>query len=211
MAEVLITLGIIGVVAALTLPSLIQKYQDQVLENQLKKMYSTISQGVQKAMADDGVSNFEDTVLLQACMLPDGGSSNACIQVVKKYFNVVAVKTDRREYYDNVIQVKYMDGRNVYSRDKSKRRLYHAPFGGYNNFPIYVLADGSEFKFYSYWDYYSGQGAYFFIDTNGGKGPNVYGFDVFNMIISNANEPKLQGNDGGYFEAIQKNNWKFPW
>ena len=29
MAEVLITLGIIGVVAALTLPSLIQKYQKQ--------------------------------------------------------------------------------------------------------------------------------------------------------------------------------------
>ena len=210
LAEVLITLGIIGVVAALTLPSLIQKYQDQVLENQLKKMYSTISQGIQKAMADDGVSKFSDTELFQSCPYSEQ-NSDACAQIVKKYFNVVAVKTDRREYYDNVIQVKYMDGRNVYSRDKSKRRLYPAPFGGYGNSPIYVLADGSEFIFYSYWNYYSGDEVFFFIDTNGEKGPNVYGFDVFNMIIINANEPKLQGNDGGYFEAIQKNNWKFPW
>lgn len=30
LAEVLITLGIIGIVAALTLPSLIQKYQEKV-------------------------------------------------------------------------------------------------------------------------------------------------------------------------------------
>ena len=47
LAEVLITLGIIGVVAALTLPSLIQNHHEQVLENKLKKMYSTISQGIQ--------------------------------------------------------------------------------------------------------------------------------------------------------------------
>ena len=123
LAEVLITLGIIGVVAALTLPSLIQKYQDQVLENQLKKTYSTISQGVQKAMADDGVSNFIDTELYQSCKSPEQ-KSNACAQMVKKYFNVVAVKTDRREYYVGVIQTKYIDGKTVFlGRDKSKRRF----------------------------------------------------------------------------------------
>ena len=214
MAEVLITLGIIGVVAALTLPSLIQKYQDQVLENQLKKMSSTISQGIQKAMADDGVSNFGDTELCQACMYPDGGSSNACIQMVKKYFNVVAVKKERREYYDGVIQTKYIDGKRVFiGRDKSKRRLYPHPFGGYNDFPFYVLADGSEFKFYSYLSYYSSEGhGSFFIDTNGEKGPNVLGFDMLQIATSeSANSSKLQGINDGYFDEIQKNNWKFPW
>ena len=180
MAEVLITLGIIGVVAALTLPSLIQKYQDQVLENQLKKMSSTISQGIQKAMADDGVSNFSDTELFQSCTYPDGGSSNACIQMVKKYFNVVAVKKERREYYVGVIQTKYIDGKTVFiGRDKSKRRLYNAPFGGYNDFPFYVLADGSEFKFYS-----GSDSASFYIDTNGEKGPNVLGFDMLQIATS---------------------------
>ncbi len=37
LAEVLITLGIIGVVAAMTIPSLIQNYQEKVLANQFKK------------------------------------------------------------------------------------------------------------------------------------------------------------------------------
>ena len=207
LAEVLITLGIIGVVAALTLPSLIQKYQDQVLENQLKKMYSTLSQGIQKAMADDGVSNFSDTELFQAC---EGAEqkSNACVQMVKKYFNVVAVKTDRREYYDNVIQVKYMDGRRVYSRDKSKRWLPSVPFGGYIDSPIYVLVDGSEFRFEAYSKF---NFARFSIDTNGEKGPNTSGLDVFQLTTYENEGGKLADGRWGLFTAIQENNWKFPW
>ena len=44
MAEVLITLGIIAIVAAMTLPSLVQNYQEKVTVNRLKKVYSTLSQ-----------------------------------------------------------------------------------------------------------------------------------------------------------------------
>lgn len=40
MAETLITLGIIGIIAAMTLPSLVAKYQSKVLSTQLKKLYS---------------------------------------------------------------------------------------------------------------------------------------------------------------------------
>lgn len=36
MAEVLITLGIIGIVAAMTLPALVQKYQNYIVENRMK-------------------------------------------------------------------------------------------------------------------------------------------------------------------------------
>ena len=43
LAEVLITLGIIGVVAAMTIPTLIANYQKKVLENQFKKGYSTLA------------------------------------------------------------------------------------------------------------------------------------------------------------------------
>lgn len=38
LAEVLITLGIIGVVAAMTMPVLIQKYQNRLLLHGLKKL-----------------------------------------------------------------------------------------------------------------------------------------------------------------------------
>lgn len=47
LAEVLIILGIIGVVASLTLPVLISKYKHKELETRFKKSYSLISQASQ--------------------------------------------------------------------------------------------------------------------------------------------------------------------
>ena len=44
LAEVLITLGIIGVVAALTIPTLITNYKARKLHTQFLKSYSTIQQ-----------------------------------------------------------------------------------------------------------------------------------------------------------------------
>ena len=49
LAEVLITLGIIGIVAALTLPALIQKNHVTTVETRLKKFYSSINQAIQMA------------------------------------------------------------------------------------------------------------------------------------------------------------------
>lgn len=59
MAEVLITLGIIGVVAAITLPTLIQNYQKQVLVNQLKKTYAILNEGVKQIVASEGCTTLE--------------------------------------------------------------------------------------------------------------------------------------------------------
>lgn len=46
LAEVLITLGIIGVVAALTMPTLIMNYEKKSVATSLKKFYSIMSQAV---------------------------------------------------------------------------------------------------------------------------------------------------------------------
>lgn len=54
LAEVLITLGIIGVVAAMTLPALIQKNNNKVVETRLKKFYSAINQAIMLAENDYG-------------------------------------------------------------------------------------------------------------------------------------------------------------
>ena len=54
LAEVLITLGIIGIVAAMTMPVLIAGYQKNVLKNQFKKTYSMLSQAIVKTQADLG-------------------------------------------------------------------------------------------------------------------------------------------------------------
>ena len=54
LAEVLITLGIIGVVAAITLPTLVANYQKQVWVNQLKKTYTTLNEGFKQMAASEG-------------------------------------------------------------------------------------------------------------------------------------------------------------
>ena len=57
LAEVLITLGIIGIVAAMTIPTLMTKIQKRKLETQLKETYSVIQQTM-KAAEGDG-ANFQ--------------------------------------------------------------------------------------------------------------------------------------------------------
>lgn len=52
-AEVLITLGILGIVAAMTLPALIQSNNNKVVEARLKKFYSAINQAI--LMAENGL------------------------------------------------------------------------------------------------------------------------------------------------------------
>lgn len=54
LAEVLITLGIIGVVVAMTLPTLIQNYRKQQTVTQLKSTYSILSQAFEHAQAEYG-------------------------------------------------------------------------------------------------------------------------------------------------------------
>ncbi len=54
LAEVLITLGIIGVVAAITIPSLVTNYQKHVVETKLAKFNSTMNQAMRLSMVDNG-------------------------------------------------------------------------------------------------------------------------------------------------------------
>ena len=55
LAEVLITLGIIGVVAAITIPGLITKYQKLVTVVKLKKVYSQLNQVMRYINEDPGI------------------------------------------------------------------------------------------------------------------------------------------------------------
>lgn len=54
LAEVLITLGIIGVVAAMTIPTLMTNYAKQRTETQLVKFYSMMNQTLRMSVADNG-------------------------------------------------------------------------------------------------------------------------------------------------------------
>lgn len=54
LAEVLITFGIIGIVAALTLPALVQNNRNKELQTGLKRSYSTLGQALNMYQAENG-------------------------------------------------------------------------------------------------------------------------------------------------------------
>ena len=54
LAEVLLTLGIIGVIAALTIPQLVSNYQKKVVPIRLKKMYNTLWNAIYMAEEENG-------------------------------------------------------------------------------------------------------------------------------------------------------------
>lgn len=61
LAEVLITLAIIGIVAAMTIPTLIQNYQEKVTVTKVKKIYSTLSNAYQLYLIDNQPEVFDYT------------------------------------------------------------------------------------------------------------------------------------------------------
>ena len=77
LAEVLITIGIIGVVAAMTLPSVILNYQEKATMTKVKKAYSIINQAYQKASFDNS-----GTINTWNC-----SSGNCIYEFFTKYFN----------------------------------------------------------------------------------------------------------------------------
>ena len=54
LAEVLITLGIIGVVVALTLPALINNYEKSVVETRMQKFYTNINAALKLSIVENG-------------------------------------------------------------------------------------------------------------------------------------------------------------
>ena len=54
LAEVLITLGIIGIVAAVTIPTLVTKYQEKQTVTRFKWIYSTLANAFTMAVAENG-------------------------------------------------------------------------------------------------------------------------------------------------------------
>lgn len=88
LAEVLITLGIIGVVAALTLPTLINKNQEKVLETQYSKAKTVLANGYKLMMAKTENFKVEHLPFMNDC---NQFNEKACMSKEhKKAFNIAA-------------------------------------------------------------------------------------------------------------------------
>ena len=61
LSEVLITLGIIGVIAALTIPAIVTNYRNKIYVAQLKRVYGQITEAAQTIMTEEQTDNFYTT------------------------------------------------------------------------------------------------------------------------------------------------------
>lgn len=113
LAEVLITLGIIGIVAAMTLPTLIQKHRNNVVETRLKKFYSVMNQAILMAEKDYGDKKiwYQD---LQGVDLDEDGKpiagSSEQEKWFKKYIAPYIKITETKINSSGIFEVYFADG-----------------------------------------------------------------------------------------------------
>ena len=160
MAEVLITLGILGVVIAMTLPALIGNYQKKVLEVAFQKSVNTILNTNRTLMAKNDAFSLCDLV----------------------YYDCPA-----EEDYSKIMKVR--DGfLDEYMHDLGFQKM-EMDVGTFNDDfeDIYASKDGMCFAMYNDQSFtYSSDeyNAAVFVDTNCSKNPNRGGRDQFFIIIT---------------------------
>ena len=216
LAEVLITLGIIGVVAAMTLPSLIQNYQKKALATQTQKFYSTMSQAVKQYMADYGVDDLRNTPLASD-NYEDETSPEAVASIrdfATKYLKVVKECNPSEEGDNNCFAPVYRLWDNSIPEEGYNFTIASVWQSGRRD---YVLADGSVIKigYYGHKEYSGPIPLY--VDVNGKKGPNRVGYDLWTMSIfydgvidESIVGPECRGGDKSWCETPQeKREYKF--
>jgi prepilin-type N-terminal cleavage/methylation domain-containing protein len=170
LAEVLITLAVIGVIAALTMPSLISKMQMISFKNQFKKAYSVYSQNLLKTVMID----FDGD---SGCYYSSSGDNvTGCPDFFEQFAkNMNVIKTCKgNALADGCVPVyDYMAaaGCSGFSLNNVN-----------NTNDVYVLSDGSIIIPYKFSNN-SGFMPFFMFDVNGMKIPNKVGQDIFALNI----------------------------
>lgn len=116
LAEVLITLGIIGVVAAMTMPTLMNSTQGAQYKAAYKKALSAISQGVTLNVALDG-SSFADTVAGTAGSTTKPSTGDSTASVLNSRMNVVRATAGNADGYTITGVTKSADNTALFFND----------------------------------------------------------------------------------------------
>ena len=181
LAEVLITLGIIGVVAAMTIPGFVTDYQKKVTATRLKAAYSQINQALVMAQAQYG-----DTA----------GWEKDANKILLEYIapNLKSEKYTRDDDYNytntmcnNEQTYKFLNGGGM-----------GVPFNSMS--PSIKLANGVCVSL----NRIENQTAeYLFVDINGPNPPNINGKDLFAFRLK-FNEGKIVPDGDGFSSSYIK-------
>lgn len=203
LAEVLITLGIIGVVASLVVPVLMQKQQESQWVSGLLEFDSLIHQSVQSWRSDVGCT--EEMYKCLAEYLTNLHDSDRHTITDKSLDQVVAglkiVKTacdtDCSETLDNADWLP--DQTYLYNGANQNSCSYGCSLGGVSKQStkgrLYMLSNGMNFMMQN--ESYNNTGViHLFVDVNGKKPPNRFGKDTFPFTIGELSDSlSRSGND----------------
>lgn len=163
LAETLITIGIIGVVSAITIPTLVQNQQKKSLEVSFKKAYANLLNAFNKALIDDPIL-FDDST-------PHSYNPPIAQAVYKEYRKLKSVTVgEYNKYYKNI---------RTYTKQKGGYPECSQIFNTSSSNHV-ITPDGSAISIMQ-----NCGTTYITLDTNGlNKGPNAYGHDYFLFQIT---------------------------
>ena len=180
LAEVLITLGVIGVVAALTMPSLIANYQKKVLVNKIKQTYATLNEGIRQIMVNEGCTDMICAGFMEDVRHPIFNESNRNKIINAFKLSNVETPTSNNGIYDyNIFDI---SGNNL----GSLYVLLILEMGpvGYDDFAfIGTFPDGTVLISPSPLIAGSDYLFVFIFDVNGSQKPNVMGRDIQAAVL----------------------------
>lgn len=208
----MVTLGIIGVICALTLPSIITNIQNRGYVEALKKNYSVIQQITNKIMEEEGPPT---TWSWTGYTSVDNSGNDYILNKYKEHLKVVRACSGNKSSCSEIPE--------LWSRSNNKQLITYKALNGEKN-PIGVydcifcrsypmqLGDGTflgiTFMRTPGQVLWGRPKMYFTIDVNGAKGPNTVGRDVF-FLYMNHNDPSgkilpyvngvIEGSGGGDF------------
>lgn len=225
LSEVLITLGIIGIIASMTLPAVIGNAKKKETISKLKKSYTVLSQMVLRAQEDNGPASFASKKVNAA------ETKNFFSRYWLPYFNNPVVSAENQLPYKEKFPYHLLNGQKYNSEvktDYAGARIYFTTPDGISYYVVMMHWESNG---------NSSQAIYtttqsIIIDLNGPKSPNTYGKDVFYFVadfdanivkplgydksINNIKSNCKKGRSGQYCAAkIMQDGWEikddYPW
>lgn len=168
LAEILITLGIIGVVASLTIPTLVNNYRKKQFQSSLKKEYSVLLQALEMYKQDNG----------EYLKLSDCYGKHACLKKnIQPYLKVLIDCGNVQASSDKSCALNgYYSGKYIYKTYSGHQANENKLDDGQ-----LILNDGAQLLFEGT-DYSTS--FYISVDINGyRKLPNKWGEDLFTFQL----------------------------
>lgn len=177
LAEVLITLGVIGIVAAMTMPTLLVQNRERENTAKLQKIYSTMTQAYTRAVAEQGTPEFWDLIGQND---PTGAANIK--DILMPYFNVKPAADD--QIWKNA-NTRLLDNSATGPNIGAGAGQKYSTFAILDGMSIAFVVENKDCKGeFGESDALKSVCATFIVDVNGRTNPNQFGFDIFQFYIT---------------------------